>query len=178
MAETLAQKGGLAQYGGACSLTVAVDLSNAGDFKGAARIFEAAGEYASAARKVEYLGDVAAMKGNAEESYEYYVKALDLYEKQIQKCIKEDTLKWAGQAALKKGELFGKLEMQEQADEERSRALDLFVRGYWYDEASQLADELGLSEKAEEYRKADKEKPRWQCIEDAKSAARAASASA
>ncbi len=129
----------------ACPLTAARDLCNAGNFERAIYVLKWEKEYARAALIERKLGREALIINNVGEAGDHYSEAFDLYEKEIQKWLREDALKLAGQAALNKSELFGELGQVAMEREEQARALDLFKAGGWKDEAIKTATRMTVT---------------------------------
>jgi tetratricopeptide (TPR) repeat protein len=163
-------------------LHVATDLCKAdapirvrlGNVKRASSIFEDRREYLFAAQAARRAGDLALMICGVPtvESLTQYKNAIALYEKLIQDNLKDGLLKSAADAALGKGEVFGKLGLFAMKTDEHFRALDLLARDYWHMEASGVAKGLGLVEEARKYEDLAS-KPRSYYIGAAEAAAKA-----
>jgi hypothetical protein len=147
------------------------------NLKRASSIFERQRWYLFAARAARKAGDAAlgelVMEGMPSvESVRQYKNALALYEKEAQTCLEYGYPKTAAMALLEKGELLGIMESPAERREDLLRALDLLVKEYWYREASEIAQELGLASDAEKYRELDLI-PRLDHIKAAEAAAKA-----
>jgi hypothetical protein len=79
-------------------------------------------------------------------------RAREYYGMHVQECALEGSFRSAGRSALKMGDL--------------ETALDMFVKGFWFEDASRAAAQLGRHDKEREY--AEKAKvPRLKHMEDA-----------
>ena len=95
-----------------------------------AKEFGLAGDTETLMCERDKVRDVAAAEAHRAKAREYYAI-------QLEKYVKEGTFRLAGRVAVKMGD--------------NEQALELFVKGFWYEDASKVATQLGRAEEAKSY---------------------------